>query len=445
MASAGDSTTYAGCSPTGLLLRTNLAAFGALGVRLSASALAYLLQIILARALGASNYGTFSFAWSLVTIGGFLATLGYAQIAVRFLAQYQQSGDLAEARGFLRQSLLATMGGSLLSVCGLLLLFPLVERGYGSLCCAALSIGLVALPFFALTDLIEGFARSQGWTIRALTPPYLLRGGLLIALLLAAIATGMTLDAPRAMSLALISTVIACCVQVAITMPALLRLFPSAKPTYDTARWTEAARPTFLTDLAVLARQNIDLIFLGLVATPQAVGLYFAASRIASLLGLSDLAVAEGFGHRFARAVAVPDRAVLRRTYREAWLLNLLPGALLAAALYGLAPWILGMFGAEFVAATPLLQILIAAGFLRLAIGPAEDLLMMTGHAGCVWRANLIGAAVMALGCLALTPMLGAKGAAIGTALGTLATVMQLLCAMRGQLGIKPFAGNDDP
>lgn len=416
------------------LLHRHGAAGGALGVRLGAAGLAYLLQIALARSLGSADYGTFSFAWSLVTIGGFLATLGFGQIGVRFLAQYHESGQHGLAWGFLLTGLSASLAGSLAMAVVALALFPLIENGYGGLCCHVLAIGLIALPFFALTDFMEGVARSQGWTIRALVPPYLVRQGAIMLMLLMALVAGRQVNAETAMMAALAATITAALVQAALLVDKLDEALPPAPAAYDLAEWRRAARPTLLSDLALLARQNIDLILLGLMAPPSAVGLYFAATRIASLLGLIDFAVSAAFGHRFARVAK--EGSGLAALYAEARRLTFGPGLLAALVLVLAAPLVMKLFGPDFATAVLPTQILLLAGAVRLAIGPAEDALSMAGHPEAVWRANAIGALVMAILCLLLTREMQAVGAALAAVGGIVASSLMLVLNLRRHLGI---------
>ncbi len=425
------------------------AAAGALGIRLGAAALAYLLQIVLARSLGAADYGTFSFAWNLVTIGGFLATLGFGQIAVRFLAQYHQQGQLGLAQGFLRAGIAVTLAGSLVIAAITLGLSPLIETGYGPLCLSVLAIGVIALPFFALTDFMEGVARSQGWTLRALFPPYILRQGTIIALLLGALVMGRNPDAHFAMAAALAATALTAVVQVALIAGKLRAALPTMPPAFDAPEWRKAAVPTLLSDLALLARQNIDLILLGLMAPAAIVGFYFAATRIASLLGLIDFAIGAAFGHRFARAVPrnfEPEPAGasaarppgLEALYAEARRMTLGPGLLAGLVLILAAPLILALFGPEFAAAVPAAQILLAAGAFRLAIGPAEDAVAMAGYPQTVWQANAIGALVMAILGLVLIPQAQASGAALAAAGGIIASTGMLALGLTRHLGFWP-------
>lgn len=407
-----------------------LSTLGAFSVRIGAAALAYILQIVLARSLGAADYGTFNFAWSLVTIGGFLATLGFGQIAVRYLAEYHQQGDAARARGFLRHAFTLTLAGSVIIVGLLSALFPLVEAGYGRLCCTVLAIGLMALPFFAFTDLGEGIARSQGWTFRALAPAYLVRTGLMIGGLTIALLLGWRVGAEVAIIIALLATIGAAALQLGWTLPGILRLFPARKAQSAAPEWHRAAFPTLLSDLALLARQNIDLIVLGLVAPAATVGIYFAATRIASLIGLVEFAIGAAYGHRFARA-KIGGGAEGHAAYLEARRLMRLLGLSGAIGLAILAPLILALFGPAFgVALYPALILLAGAG-IRMAFGPMEDMLQMAGFPADVWRANLIGALVTAIICFMLAGPYQALGAAIGASLGGLAATAMLALAFR--------------
>ncbi len=416
------------------------AALSALAVRLGAAGLAYLLQIVLARSLGAAEYGTFSLVWNLVTIGGFLATLGFGQIAVRFMAQYQAEGRADLAHGFLRLGMAtSTFGATLFAALGFAF-FPLAGPACGGIGCLTLALALATLPFFALADFAEGVARSQGWTFRALVPPYLVRQGLLILLLLGLVTTGTGIEAGNAMMAAFAATALAAALQAALLAPAILRLFPAAPPRFALGEWRRAALPMLLSDLAVLARQNIDLILLALLAPPAMVGLYFAATRIASLFGLIEFALGAAFGHQFARQAGKSDPAAFEALYAETRRLTFWPGLLAAGALMLATPLILRLFGPDFAGATLPAQILIAAAALRLATGPAEDALAMAGHPGTVWRGQCAGALLTAWLCLLLAGPWQATGAALAAAAGSLLTTGWLALGLRRHLGFLPFA-----
>lgn len=420
-------------------------ALAALGVRLSAAGLAYVLQVLLARVLGPADYGIYNITWNILTIGGFLATLGFSELAVRFLAQYHERNEFALANGFLRTGIIVTMVGALLAAFIGIVLAPVLGAAYGPLSEALLWIGLLALPFFALTDYLEGVARSQGWTIRALAPPYVLRQGLIIVIVLALTLAAQDVAPQRVMVVTVAASGLAAVAHVLLVSLPVQKALPVTPPAYDVPAWRAAAGPTLLSDIAMLARLHIDLIVLGLFVPAVEVGQYFAATRLASLLGLLEFAIRAGMGHRFARAAQEADPKAIARVYGEARAMALIPGLLASLALMVASPYILRIFGPDFVAASPLAALLITAVALRLIIGPADEVLAMAGYPGLVWRANGFAALVMGLGTALLAPHHGAMGAALANLLGAVAGGILVLAYLKRHLGIHPLRRDAAP
>lgn len=414
-------------------------ALAALAVRLSAAGLAYLLQILLARVLGPADYGIYNITWNILTIGGFLATLGFSELAVRFLAQYHERNEFALANGFLRVGILVTMAGALIAALLGLALAPLMRDAYGPLSETLLRIGLLALPFFALMDYLEGVARSQGWTIRALAPPYVLRQGLIILIVLVFALAAPPVSPGFVMMATVAASALAALAHVLLVSMPVQKALPNTPPAYDIAAWRAAAGPTLLSDIAMLARLHVDLLVLGLFVPAAEVGQYFAATRLASLLGLIEFAIRAGMGHRFARAAQEADPKAIARVYSEARRMALIPGLVASLALIFASPYILRIFGPDFVAASPLAALLITAVAFRLIIGPADEALAMSGHPGLVWRANGLAALVMGIGTAVLAPLHGAGGAVAANILGAVAGGILVLVYLRRHLGIHPF------
>lgn len=433
-------------APAGALARLwalalrHAAPLAALVVRVAAAGLAYVLQVVLARALGAEDYGVFAYAWAWVTIAGFGATFGFSQIAVRYLAQFHETGEDGLAQGFLRASLMIVgLGSCALALIGgaVLALIPdLAPAAY----LAPLALMLLTVPLFAMGDMAEGYARSQGWNLLALAPPYLLRQLLLIAGVPAVYLAGMTPTATLAMLIAFAATLIATIVQGVMVLHRLNRQFAAdAAPRYDLKGWASAAGPVFLGDVAQVLRQNADVLILAMYVTPGQLALYFAATRVVSLLGLIEFAVGATAGHRFARAAETADAADLRRLARQAASLTFWPTLAAAVAVSVAAPWILALFGTDYVAGAPLVTVIACGYAARAAIGPAEELLIMRGHGRPAMLAQILGLEVTVILSFALIPVHGALGAAIGTVGALIATSLALGISAARLTGVLPL------
>src|SRR5689334_25248948 len=81
--------------------RAGRGALAAFIIRIASAGIAFLSQIVLARWLGAFEFGLFSYAWIWVTVLGTISTLGFAVSVARCLPEYASRGETARIRGFL--------------------------------------------------------------------------------------------------------------------------------------------------------------------------------------------------------------------------------------------------------------------------------------------------------------------------------------------------------
>jgi len=73
-------------------------------IRLLASALGFASMVLLARWMGSSEYGLYSFAIASMILLAYPATLGLPGAAVRFVAQYAAGNDWQHVVGFMKVS-----------------------------------------------------------------------------------------------------------------------------------------------------------------------------------------------------------------------------------------------------------------------------------------------------------------------------------------------------
>ncbi|TGD96607.1 lipopolysaccharide biosynthesis protein [Methylobacterium nonmethylotrophicum] len=395
---------------------TALAVFG---VRIAAAACAFVAQVLMARLMGAGEYGIFATIWVWTALLGHASTWGLSQAACRFLPTYRAKEAGGPARGFLVfGAVFSLAAAAALAVIGAAVLWfvPGLVTGAQT---AAILVAALVLPLFALQDFCEGVARGRDWTLLAVAPPYLLRQGLIMGLMLAAVGIGAPAEASVAVACTLAATALSLAFQAAIL---LRRLAAEARPTralYPWRDWMRAALPMALIDLAGSGFNFVDVLVLGFLLPPAEVGAYFAATRLLQFVVFVQYAASSVTAQRFAGAQARGDRAgleaLVRRWSRLTFLATLATGLAVVAA----GPLLLGLFGPDFRAALPLLAVLVAGHGLAAACGPAEDLLTMLGaeRACAAVTVALLAAAVLLT--LALVPLLGLGGAALAAALVT--------------------------
>src|SRR5258708_4716435 len=81
-------------------------------IRVLSAALAYLSQILLARWMGASDYGIYVYVWTWVLLLGSMMDFGIASSAQKIIPEYRTGGEHALLRGFLAGSRWMTFAAS---------------------------------------------------------------------------------------------------------------------------------------------------------------------------------------------------------------------------------------------------------------------------------------------------------------------------------------------
>src|SRR5690606_16398827 len=160
---------------------------------------------------------------------------------------------------------------------------------------------LSCLPLIALSTLLEGMARANGWTVVALAPIYILRP----LLILAAMAGAIVLDYEPSAKVAIVCAIVAC------LLTTLYQLFSVVPPLNAEVRdeparlrirdWVVVSAPIFLVDSFFYRHTNADILMVGWYMQPEDVAVYFAALKLLALVHFVYFAVRAGVAQRYAQ------------------------------------------------------------------------------------------------------------------------------------------------
>ncbi|MFZ5672856.1 MAG: lipopolysaccharide biosynthesis protein [Pseudomonadota bacterium] len=394
--------------------RSGRGALTAFAIRIISAVLAFISQILLARWMGAFEFGVFSYSWVWVLVLGSLVSIGFATSVIRFLPEYRERGKWDLFHGFLRAGrVIVIVLGAIVAALTVLFLedwSSLLEPVY----VIPLSIALLSLPAYGLTDFQDGVGRAQGWIDLALIPPYIIRPLLLFAF----IGAFYWAARPPGAATAALALVLACWVTAIAQYLALRRRLehaaPASPPGFDLKTWIRTSLPLFMIDGFTLFILNLDVLLLEyLHVPPDRIGIYFAALKTISLVAFVHFSISAVAMPRFAALHARGDVVELRSflTRMQAW--SFWPSLLGAAGLLIMGKPLLWLFGPEFTAAYPVMFILAVGLLIRAYAGPAQNLLAVSGHqdkaAMILFATFLINGG---LG-LALIPRWGIEGAAV--------------------------------
>lgn len=421
----------------GQLLRGGI---GSLGIMLANTSLGLVLAILLARKLGPEGYGIYSYVFALISLLAVPAQLGLPTLAVRETAKAQANEHWGTMRGLWRWTSLAVGVLSVaLAIVALGVAWLFADR-FTTVQFTTFALGLLLVPLVALGNLRGAALRGLQRVVVGQLPELVLRPGLLILFLLAALLylPQGSLTPVYAMGLHTVAAAVAFVVGAGL----LWRLRPSelaAAPALmiDSRAWISAAVPLALIAGMRLINHHTDLLMLGLFANAEQVGIYKVVLAGAALVALGLGAVNMVVAPSLARLHAQGDRARLQQLVTlsiRAILLLALP-LVLVFILFG--EDILGLiFGAEYTPGYKPLVILALGQLVNAATGPVGALLNMTGHERDTLRGIGVAAAInIALNAF-LIPFYGMIGAAIATTV-SLTTWNIMLCYLaRLRLGV---------
>lgn len=407
----------------------------ALLIRVAGAALVFLSQILFARWMGDFDFGIYVYVWTWVLLIGDVVHMGLASAAQRFIPEYTQTKAMSSLRGFLGGSRWLVFGAAtLIAALGAVAirgLSPWLER-YEVL---PLYLACATLPAYALSNMLDGIARSYNWVNVALAPPYVLRPLILITALAAAYLSGITTDAATAMGLAIVATWVTAAVQLVWLNGKLARVVEPGGKAHDPRNWLATALPILMVWGFYTLLTYTDVLMLRQFRPPGDVAVYYAASKTLALVAFIYFSVAAAVAHRFAEYHVAGDRDRLAELARKAAQWTFWPSLAACALILALGRPILWLFGPEFTEGYGLMFILAIGLLARASVGPAERLLNMIGEQRRCGRIYVAAFLANLLLCITLIPVFGPAGAAVSLSAAMVIEATLLFLTVRRRTG----------
>ncbi|MDZ7790914.1 MAG: lipopolysaccharide biosynthesis protein [Xanthomonadales bacterium] len=410
---------------------------------------AFLLQMLLARVVAdPSEYGVYAWGQNLLFLLGSLFALGIPLATSRLVAVHAGRGDRDSldhvGRSGARWLALASLAGASIAV-GVVFLLP--EAAFSELPRPVALLSIAASPLVAFTLFHQAMARAQSRLVSAFLPTQVLRpvfaGGLSVAWFLWVDSNPSGIEVLFAVALSLLLVLI-----VQWFIARRRRLAPSNdgsgdgsatdRQNYGSDRIIPTALPMFATRLSDIFIQYGNVLVLGIIGGPLAAAGFFVADRLSHLASVPRSVISSVVQPWLASAHAEHDEQRLQQVVRHAGHTTLWPTLAIAATVAIAGHFLLGLFGMEYRSAFPILVVLLSSHVLGAALGPAQQLLMMTGHQKSVMHVMALASLCHLLLLLVMIPWLGAVGAAFATLVSTLVARIGCLRLVRSRLKIEP-------
>jgi O-antigen/teichoic acid export membrane protein len=407
-------------------------------IRGGAAAAGYLCHIILARWLGAFEFGIYTFAIAWLMLLSMPATLGLPTATIRFVSQYLVAEKWPELRGLLRMGWIVTLvAGIAFSAVSIGIVYVFID-GMEEYYLWPLTIALAAIPLGALVKLNSEAARAFGWVGLAYVPSQLAYPILLIIASFALIQFQVEASA-TAMVLATISVFLVVLIwQEVILRRRLDDRFFRDKARYETKLWMGVSVPLMLAGAFSIIMTQTDVIMIGVFLDPQQVAYYSAAAKTAIVVTLVFQSIITLAVPKIGELHARDSRDELQRLLSSLIHWIFWPSLVAALTLVLFGHWILRLFGPGFETAYLPLVILVIGQTIHAAVGPVLGLLSMTGHQKLCAQVFAVSAATNVILNACLIPVAGLTGAAIATATSLVLWNLWLLVVVIRKVGVNP-------
>jgi O-antigen/teichoic acid export membrane protein len=407
--------------------------------RIAAAALIYVADIILARWTGAREFGIYVYVWAFLLLLSDLLPLGFSSAAQHFIPEYIRDRMLQHMRGFIQSSRWIVFGVGALAALACAAIIDTKPEWFDAYEVLPLYLACITLPFFAISNLLNGIARACNLNVIAPIRPFILRPTLFLILIVEAYAFGAPPDAVTAMTAGMVAVLATSIVELLLLDRQLTRSLGEGPRCLDLRGWLRASSPAvFIWGFYTLITYT-DIILLQFLRPPEDVALYHAASKTLAFVAFIYLAIDAAIAHRFTEQSLSGDPAELSRFMKDASRWTFWPSFAGVVLMLLLGIPLLWLFGPGFTAGYPLIGILAIGLLARTAVGPAERLLTMLGNERVCGYVYASAFAVNVGICLTLIPQLGVMGAALGTTGALITEAALLFIIMRRRLQVPLF------
>lgn len=381
-------------------------------IRVLASAVGFASVILLARWMGSSEYGLYSFAIAWMTLLAYPTTLGLPGAAVRFVAHYAAANDWQHVAGFMKVSSWLAFGcGALVATLaiGAVLVF---KSGLDPAYVAPTIVALAGIPIVALTIVRSEAIRGLGWLALAWGPLQL--GQPLFLLIVTAIILFIAMQLTATM--AVVASIVAYAANLIAqwgVLHARLGTRIRVEPKNQLGPWLGVAASFAWISLANVILLQAGVIVVGIFLRPQDVAIYSAAAATSELVALPIFAAVALGAPKFAALHAQQRRLELQALFTNIVRLTIWPSLAIALIFVAFGSTVLRLFGPGFEQGYPVLLVLTLGQLVITFVGPVENLLNMTGHHVVTARVQTTSAILAVVFGLVSTRIWGSVGTAV--------------------------------
>ncbi len=339
----------------------------------------YLIQVLLARYMGAEDFGFYSIVLSTATLLAYLAGLGFPTSLERFLPEYISENEWGKAKGLINraQQLTLVVGGAVVLISWVIIfLFSPLDIHHRILFAA----GMLLTPLAALTNVTTGAMEAEkkfkvSFFIDLFLPPLLM-----LVFFGSMIFIFHDLSADHGVATVLMVHGVILAFLLYKFRSSLPDGYRAAEAVYRTVKWLKASLPILLMTGFVIIVYRADLFIVGAFMGSKKAGIYAAVLAASDMLAMFLKASDSVANPEIAPMFKKGDLNNLQRLMGLVAGLSFWPTLVAGAGMAVFGQAVLGMFGAGFEIGHGALILLILCRLIKAWSGAPGFLLIMTGN-----------------------------------------------------------------
>lgn len=415
---------------------------GSLIIKVSDAAFSFLVTVTLARTLGPSGYGSYSYVFAIIMLLAIPAQFGLPSLLVRETAKALARQEWGRMQGVWRWAGKFTGILTVVLVLGTGIAVLFFGKNFSQEKLHIMLWGLALVPLLALGELRGAALRGLHRVIEGQIPEQ----ALFPILFFLFIAGGVYLFPVGITPVSAMALQVAAAALAFITGAWLLwRATPTevhhAAPTYESRQWLMSALPLAFIGGMQLINNRTSILILGMFTDSAQVGIFRVADQMALLITIGLQTINLVVAPQFARLHAMGDIKRLQKLVTVSARISFLMTALLGLIFLLFGRGILHIiFGMEFVPAYYPLITMAAGLLISSAAGSVGILMNMTGYEKDTATAMMVGAIGNIILCFILIPVWGMVGAALAETIALSAWNILLVLMVRKRLNINSLA-----
>ena len=395
-------------------------------LKVFATLLGFMNQILLARVLGAGGIGEVILAITVVRISAQIAKFGMEEAMMKFVPRFIDQKDPAQLKGTISFALQFCL---IFSIVFMLLIvglskFIAINIFHSEGLLILLPVVALSIPAWVIRDVIGGILRGHHDALRALIPeslisPFFRLGIFLILLLMGA--------SPLYAVIAFVAGEVLAVTTSIVFLQSRIRELKPAKSTCERKKVLNVAFAVIFTSMSILLYTQADIWILGMYMPTEIVGIYGIAAKLVLLVYFPMMAFNAIIPPLISSIHASGNSDELNNMVSEStrWILSMAMPIILILVIEG--KYILEYaYGQEFTVGYVALLILIFGQMIKAGAGLIGVILQMTGEHKIFMKINIFWGIINIILNIMLIPRFGMIGAAAATAFSL--SMVDIIC-----------------